>query len=206
MESFIETRSRNAIIKRMIELGLIADRSEVMPSRKKRSKKSVPENSDGEASEQSDDDSDQNSDSEMPSRPVKIKIKRITTKKSKETKKAPDTRKVPKIILDVANVLKIMAELDENDKANLEWIQESLNDAAEDMEEPSDDPEDGVPLVPFTAQQRDSFENDMFQELLKALGFQEPVKEMVISNSIYYIFGYFKWSFNICRKHIGESR
>lgn len=168
----------------MLQLGLIADRSEVMPSRKKRSKKSVPENSDGEASEQSDDDSDQseNSDSEMSSRPVKIKIKRITTKKSKETKKAPDARKVPKITLDVANFQKIMAELDENDKANLEWIQESLNDAAEDMEEPSDDPEDGVPLVPFTAQQRDSFENDKFKELLKALGFQEPVKEMVISN------------------------
>lgn len=61
MESFVDKRSKNATIKRMIELGLIAERSEILPSKRKKSRKSQANtegDSDGSGSESSDSDDD----------------------------------------------------------------------------------------------------------------------------------------------------
>lgn len=169
MEAFVDTRSRNVVIKRMIQLGLIADRSEILPSKRRKALKSAQTpNSD----ESSDDDIAE-------SRPVKITIKNVKTKKATKPNPIATVRKVNTIPLNVSAVQQLISELDENIKENLEWIQESLHDASEDAEDASEDPDDGVPLVPFTASQREAFENEKFKEFLLALGFQKPISQMV---------------------------
>lgn len=179
MEEFSDTRSRNIVIKRMIHLGLIADRSEILPSRRRKAKKSAGGDGSG-SDEDDDDDSDGNSDSdsEAPAPNIKVTVKNVKRKKEAAIAK-PSKRSVPKIAMDIAEVRRLTAALSDDEKENLEWLQESLNDAADDAEDVSEDPDDGVPLVPFSAAQRESFENEMFIALLKALGFQEPVKDMV---------------------------
>lgn len=179
MAEFSETRSRNIVIKRMIHLGIIADRSEILPARRRKSKKSAAAGSDDDDGSESDGDSSA-SDSETPATNVKVTIKNVKRKNSGNgnTKAAAPKQIANTIPLDLAEIQRLIGALEGNDKDNLDWIQESLNDAAEDVED-SSDPDDGVPLVPFTAKQRESFENQTFKDLLKALGFQEPVKEMV---------------------------
>lgn len=183
MEEFSDTRSRNVVIKRMIHLGLIADRSEILPSKRRKGKKSAgggdgSGNSDSDNDDDRDSDDDGSSDSDAPAQKIKVTIRNVKNKKQKQVAK-PTKRSVPKIAMDAAEVQRLMAALSDDDKDNLEWIRESLTDAAEDAEDASEDPDDGVPLVPFTGKQRDSFENETFLGLLKALGFQEPVKDMV---------------------------
>lgn len=174
METFARDRSRNAVIKRMIELGLIADRSEILPSKRKRAKSGGQENSDNDESGTESDESG------IPdSRPVKIIRKKVKPTVSKENTNRSIRSMPTKAKIDVSNIKNILNELGENFIESLNWIQESLNDAAEDAEDPSDDPDDGVPLVPFTAVQREAFDNDVFKKLLIALGFQEPIKDMV---------------------------
>lgn len=181
MEVFVDKRSKNATIKRMIELGLIAERSEILPSKRKRARKSQS-NTEGDGSG-SDSDSDASDDSDThDSRPVRVTIK--TTKRSKEKpskSKQQQARQLAKITLNVAEIQRQVSKIDESLKAHFEWIQESLNDAAEDADENDDssDPSDGVPIVPFSMAQKEALENDQFKKLFQSLGLQEPVKEMV---------------------------
>lgn len=147
MEVFVDTRTRNAVIKRMIQLGLIADRSEVLPSKRKKSRKSMPSNeSDDNGDSESSDDDDA-----LDTRRYKVTVKNITKKNSK-TKGAStkQPRKLTKISFDANNLKRIITECGDDVKQHFDWIQESLNDAAEDAEDASEDPDDGVPLVPFT--------------------------------------------------------
>lgn len=175
METFARDRSRNAVIKRMIELGLIADRSEILPSKRKRAMKS------GGQGDSDNDESGPESDesSIIDIRPVKIIRKKVKANVPKENTNRSVRSMPTKTRLDVNNIKNILNELGESFKENLNWIQESLEDAAEDAEDPSDDPDDGVPLVPFSAVQREAFDNDAFKQLLIALGFQEPIRDMV---------------------------
>lgn len=69
MESIGENHTRNAIIKRMIEIGLIADKSEIVPIRGKRSNGKNNENNlgsddDGDGGSDSDESDDANNESE----------------------------------------------------------------------------------------------------------------------------------------------
>lgn len=176
MEAFSASRSRNAVIKRMIELGLIADRSEILPSKRKRVLKSAGQgDSDGESGTDSD------SSEVKDTRPVKIIRKNVKPKaKAASEKSNRSVRAMPtKSKLNVSNIKSVLNELGDGFKECLDWIQESLEDAAEDAEDPSDDPDDGVPLVPFSAVQREAFDSEVFKRLLIALGFQEPIKDMV---------------------------
>lgn len=54
-------------------------------------------------------------------------------------------------------------ELEESLKEAIEWIIESLNEAAEDFEEPSDELSDAIPLVPVQQSQKLALENPQFQ-------------------------------------------
>lgn len=175
MEVFVDKRSKNSIIKRMVELGLIADRSEILPSKRKKSSKSQPNNDD----DSSDGDS---SDDALDSRPVTITIKKTKNSKQKAQKaKQQPARQLPKINLNTVDIQRQMAEVDESLKQHFDWLQESLNDAAEDADDVDDltDPSDGVPIVPFSMAQKEALENPQIKTLLHALGLQEPVKEMV---------------------------
>lgn len=200
METFAESRSRNAVIKRMIEIGLIADRSEILPSKRKRAAKS------GGARESDEESAPESDASDVPqTRPVKITKKKVKAKTPKE-KPNGSVRAMPqKTRLDATGIRQILSELGEEFKENFEWIQESLTDAAEDAEDPSDDPDDGVPLVPFSAAQREAFDSETFKRLLVALGFQEPLKDMV-RNPRRNPFDIELNSFRFVRKPTGGSR
>lgn len=184
MEVFVDKRSKNATIKRMIELGLIAERSEILPSKRKKSRKSQPNTEDAS----SDSDASDESDDAPDSRPVKVTILQTKKSKSKPPKpKQQPMRQLPKIHLKVADIQRQVNEIDDSLKVHFEWIQESLNDAAEDVDDNDDstDPSDGVPIVPFSMAQREAMENPQIKSLLQALGLQEPVKEMVSLTFIY---------------------
>lgn len=184
METFVDKRSKNATIKRMIELGLIAERSEILPSKRKRSRKSQPnaegdsdDSGSGSNSSDSDDDDDVHD-----SRPVRVTIKNTKKPNAKSAKpKQQPVREIPKITLNVTDIQKQIAEMNDDLKTHFEWLQESLNDAAEDTNDNDDlsDPSDGVPLVPFSMSQKEALANPQFKKLLQTLGLQEPLKEMV---------------------------
>lgn len=190
MESFVESRSRNSVIKRMIELGLIAERSEILPSkRKKSSKKSQPSSN---ASNNETSDSDSNSDDsdgsdERDARKVRVTIK--TAKNSKKSKNAKQNRAAPPrqrlnaVQMNVADVQRQIDGIDESLKQHFAWLQESLNDAAEDAaaadDDDCDDPNDGVPIVPYSMAQKEALESPQFRNILLGLGLHEPVAEMV---------------------------
>lgn len=187
MESFVENRSRNAVIKRMIEIGLIANRSEILPSKRRKSNKNAA--SIGSEDESSGNESSDSVDSSTrDTRKVKVTVKTTTkannTKRSKggESKlKQASSRSLNEIKINVADVQRQIDEVDESIKVHFPWMQESLNDAAEDADDNDDltDPSDCVPIVPFSMAQKEALDNIQFKNILLALGLQEPIKEMV---------------------------
>lgn len=147
----------------MIQTGLIASKDEILPSKRKRStKKSRNTDSDNEEEFVNIENAD------MADRPNKN-----IPKKSKKSITSTKSINLEALRMKLAN-------FDENLQPVLQWLEQSLNDAAEDLEDedPSDDPDDCVPLVPFTAVQRSAFDSPDFQELLKDLGFQPPASEV----------------------------
>lgn len=185
MASFVDSRSRNSVIKRMIELGLIAERSEILPSKRNKSNKSRPTNgSDNDTSDSDSNDSD--SSDGRDTRKVRLTIKTAQdSKKSKKTKQKPATarKRLDAIQINVAEVQRQIADMDESLKEHFAWLQESLNDAAEDAaaadDDDTDDPNDGVPIVPYSMAQKEALENPQFKAMLLGLGLHEPVAEMV---------------------------
>lgn len=155
----MEGKTRNAIIKRLIELGCIADKSEIVPVRG--SKKSVPQHFGGGERSSSEENSGSESEDEVVNRggrPEQPKRKLIKTKMS------------------IVGVKSLLAEIDESFKEAIEWLIESFKDAKEDLIDPSDNPDDGVPLVPFMSAQHDAMDNQQFQKLLKSVGIEEPAE------------------------------
>lgn len=135
----------------MLDLGLIADRSEIMPA-KKRSQKSNQPDSDSDGNEP------QNHQPRTKKKPKTVKRKAA----------AP---------LDAHKFSELMAAIGDQYQPVLEWIGESLSDAIEDIDvDPSGDPDDCVPLVPFMATHSEALGNADFQALLGALGLQAPIE------------------------------
>lgn len=143
MEVFNKKRSKKAVLRRMVQLGIIADEAEIAPARKKKNRKEQ-ENS----SESSDSDDD-----------VRPNINRTMVKKYQ---------------LNQREVAALRTELEESLKEAIEWIIESLNEAADDFEEPSDDPDDAIPIVPFTESQKLAMENAQFLKLLESINLLNP--------------------------------
>lgn len=160
-------RSKKFVVSKMVELRLIADRSEIMPAKKNRTKKSNNTEPGDSFDEDDRSESDEDNDSNEP-KPKPKKNKATTGSKSHLAK--------PKInkSLDLNKLRELVSTLNEETQPVLQWLEESLNDAAEDMtEDPSDDPDDCVPLVPFTRDQCVALGNSDFKALLNGLGLQE---------------------------------
>lgn len=185
MEVYAGTKSRNAVIKRMIEIGLIADRTEILQKRRKKTRglaeHDFDEDDNGDAGGDDDDEAevDENTNNQD-RRPIKIVNRRKISSKNKILTEM--TTPKPKLAMNILEVQKCMKELTDELRENIEWICESLFDAAEDAEEYSEDPDDGVPLVPFSSKQRNAMETESFQKLLLALGLEAPSQNMVNSN------------------------
>lgn len=158
-------RSKNSIIKRMIALGLIADRSEILPRKAKKSNKPTKSSDDDANDDSSDDESE--------------RIQRKRPKKQPTAKKSTSRKAVVKVPFKVNHLKTLLFELNDSLKSVLPWLQESLNDAAEDMEETPTDADNGVPLVPFTLDQTNAMDDDNFKYFLTALGMHPPIEQMV---------------------------
>ncbi|KAH8250250.1 hypothetical protein KR026_009029 [Drosophila bipectinata] len=174
---FEERRSKQQIIKRMLQIHLIADKSEILPP------KSSKGRGKGKAKKQAESGSDFDDMIEEPmeefegepgDRPKAI---RKPTKKSKNKPKQKK-RQVVRTPLDVDTVKALLGQVDaEKFKSAVEWLQECLQDACEDMEEPGEE-DDGVPLLALMDDQRDALEDGDFQKVLVALGMQPPIAGM----------------------------
>lgn len=145
MQVFDKKRSKKAVVKRMVQLGLIADESEIMPAKKRRNQ---GERDDSSESEDSDDD-------ESP-------------------KPGPARQAISHHHINQREATSLRVELEELLKEAIEWIIESLNEAADDFEGPSDDPDDAIPIVAFTEAQKTAMENPQFQKLLVSINLQAP--------------------------------
>lgn len=155
----MEGKTRNAIIKRLIELGCIADKSEIVPVRG--SKKSAPQHFGGGDGTSSEDNSGSESEDEV-------------NRGRANDRNVQPKRKLIKSKLNIAGVKSLLAEIDESFKEAIDWLIESFKEAKEDFAEPSNDPDAGVPLVPFMIAQHDAMDNQQFQKLLKSVGIEEP--------------------------------
>lgn len=152
MEVFNRKRSKKAVVKRMVQLGLIADESEILPPKRRRNPREEHEGMDHER-RSSDESSEESSDDDEDLQPRQL---------------------VKNFNLNKRAVAKLRLELEESMKEAIEWIKESLEEAAEDFEKVSDDPDDAIPIVAFSDSQREALENPQFRALMEALSFIAP--------------------------------
>lgn len=162
----------------MIALNLIADRSEILPRKTKKTSKKTKS---GGVSNDADDDDDSNDDS-SDDETDRVQSKR--PKKPSKSKKVTDRSKksIVKVPFKLNHLKTLLSELNDSLKLVLPWLQESLSDAAEDMEDVPNDTDNGVPLVPFTTDQSNAMDDENFKYFLTALGIQPPVEQMVSEN------------------------
>ncbi|XP_017039963.1 protein timeless homolog isoform X2 [Drosophila ficusphila] len=169
VNEFAERRTKQQIIKRMLQIHMIADKSEILPPKTKgrgRAKKQQSEN-EGDGDEY--DFAEEPMMEESGYRKPKTK-----PKKPKKAKK----RQVVRTPLDVGTVRALISQVNsEKYQSAIEWLQESLQDASEETEEPAED-DDGVPLLPLMQDQKDAMEDGDFQKVLVALGMQPPILGM----------------------------
>lgn len=148
MEVFDKKRTTKAVVARMVQLGLIADASEIMPISEK-------EEVNDYSSEE--DYFDRNGSSE-----------------ARYARTAPNLSTASHYEMNIREVSSFRIELEEALKEAIEWIVESLNEAAEDFEEPSDELSDAIPLVPVSQAHKLAMENPQFQGLLRSVNLIEP--------------------------------
>lgn len=161
MEVFKGKRSKKAIVKRMIQLHLIADETEILPP--KRSSKKNQENGDSERHSESDErsESDESDNDEDNSRIERHSRQSMSVSRSNYQ-------------ISQRDVTNYRIELEESLKEAIEWIIELLKEAAEDFEEVSDEISDSIPIVPFSESQKLALENPQFQGLLRSINLIEP--------------------------------
>jgi timeless len=158
LEAFDKKRNKKAIVKRMLQLGLIADESEILPSKKN---KKIKEKSREHEYNSNDDDDDEN------------------TEESEDDISFTERRSVSKKLeakhqLKQKEAMKLLNELEESQRDGIQWIIECLNEAAEDFEEISDELDDAIPIVPITQPHREALQNSQFTQLLSSLNLIEP--------------------------------
>ncbi|XP_054728280.1 protein timeless homolog [Anastrepha obliqua] len=179
---FSDRRTKRQIIQRLLQLHIIADKSEIMP---KKQRKRKPKNKQGNLEFVNDEDEymeePQFSEFEPPSGgKTKSKKKRDKPKKNKNKLTAapkpskPVKRKIVRTPLDVGTVRALIQQVADKYQGSIDWLKECLDDAAEETEEPNEE-DDGVPLVPLQEATREAMENGDFQKVLVALGIQPPV-------------------------------
>ncbi|KNC23795.1 hypothetical protein FF38_01292 [Lucilia cuprina] len=170
LDEFAERRNKQAIIKRMLQLHIIADKSEILPQkpRKRKSKKQM-ENGEEEGRE--------HDEYEFMEEPTFDGTDRPSTSRQSKPKKPvkAKARKIVRTPLDVGTVRALLGQIDaEKYQEAIDWLKECLDDAADDTDEPAEE-DDGVPLVPLQELQKEAMEDGDFKKVLVALGIQPPV-------------------------------
>ncbi|XP_017110468.1 protein timeless homolog [Drosophila elegans] len=171
VQEFADRRSKQQIIKRMLQIHLIADKSEILPAKtgKGRGKAKGKQAEIG-----GDGDGDEYDFAEEPMIEDDGYRKPNTKSKPKKAKK----RQVVRTPLDVGTVRALIGQVNAGKyQSAIEWLQECIQDASEETEEPAED-DDGVPLLPLMQDQKDAMEDGDFQKVLVALGMQPPIAQM----------------------------
>lgn len=140
----------------MLQLHLIADRSEIVPKKKGRQSKKKGNTEEGEFNEE---------EGSGPWKPNKNKSSK------------PKKRTINKSPIDVPAVQSLINQLKDDFEEAIAWLQESLKDACEDVDE-TEDEEDGIPLVALGSAEKEAMESTQFHKLLLALGIQPPIEGM----------------------------
>uniref|UniRef100_A0A1A9Z728 TIMELESS_C domain-containing protein n=1 Tax=Glossina pallidipes TaxID=7398 RepID=A0A1A9Z728_GLOPL len=162
LDDFEGRRNKQQIIKRMLQLHLIADKSEIMPEKPKKAKSKKKQNPEIE------DFDIENEHAERPRNGQGLQARHLKPAKPKKHK----TVRAP---LDVGTVKRLLSQVDqETYQEALDWLRECLDDAAEEIEEPSEE-DDGVPLLPLQEIQKQAMEDENFQKILLAFGIQPPI-------------------------------
>ncbi|XP_017475253.1 PREDICTED: protein timeless homolog, partial [Rhagoletis zephyria] len=181
LNEFADRRTKRQIIQRLLQLHIIADKSEIMP---KKQRKRKPKKKTG-SFEGTDDEGgfmEEPVFGELePASGNKTKSKKKNKLKKNKNKPAalpkpskPVKRKVVRTPLDVGTVRALIAQVIEKYQDSIDWLKECLEDAAEETEEPNEE-DDGVPLVPLQESACEAIENADFQKILVALGIQPPL-------------------------------
>ncbi|XP_060645851.1 protein timeless homolog [Drosophila nasuta] len=161
---FGERRNKQQIIKRMLQIHLIADKSEIIPVKEKKSK--------GKSKNQQQSDNESGGEDYM-EEPM---FENAISKPKKVAKAKP--RQIVRTPLDIGTVRALISQVDmEKYQLAIDWLKESLEEASEDIEEAAED-EDGVPLLPLQEVQKEAMEQSEFQKMLVALGLQPPIVGM----------------------------
>lgn len=170
MEAFEERRNKQQIIKRMLQLHLIADKSEILPAKASKGKRKSTKNQKGsDSGEESEQEQEQEDYVEEPAFGERQPRQKLAKSKPRQRVRTP---------LDVGTVRALIAQVDaETYAAALDWLKECLEDASEDTDEAAED-DDGVPLLPLLDTQKDAMELADFQKVLVALGMQPPIVGM----------------------------
>ncbi|KAL7724650.1 hypothetical protein ACLKA6_008651 [Drosophila palustris] len=165
VHSFGESRNKQQIIKRMLQIHLIADKSEILPAKTKkgRGKPRKQQESDNES---------ENENEDFMEEPIFEKMA------SKQKGSKAKTRQIVRTPLDRGTVRALISQVDtEKYQEAIDWLKESLNEASEDTEDVAED-DDGVPLLPLLEVQKEAMEQSEFQKMLVALGMQPPIAGM----------------------------
>lgn len=166
VNEFAERRSKQQIIKRMLQIHLIADKSEILPAKKGRGKDKPKKDVEMEG------EGDEFDFAEEPM------FEDQGYKKPKSKPKKVQKRQMVRTPLDVGTIRALIGQVDsEKYQSAIEWLQECLQDASEDTEEAVED-DDGVPLLPLMENQKNAMEDGDFQKVLVALGMQPPISGM----------------------------
>ncbi|XP_001998905.3 protein timeless homolog [Drosophila mojavensis] len=167
VDAFGERRNKQQILKRMVQLHLIADKSEVLPAKASKGKrKQAKMQEDSNSDEESEQEQEQEDYMEEPT------FGEPLSRPKAKSKSKPRVRvRTP---LDVGTVRALIAQVDAE---ALDWLRECLEDASEDAEEAGED-DDGVPLLPLLDSQKAAMEQADFQKVLVALGMQPPIVGM----------------------------
>lgn len=176
MDTMTSKKSKPAIKKKLLELGLVSDMKEL---RKKRSGKSGGKKTsknpwgsedvvdDGLPSFSSDSESDDN-------RP------RNEGRSSDGESEAPvasdseeENNDDPMYVREIKKAAKKV--LAKGKQEAIKWIRSAIISVAEDREEEDDD--EAIPIVPLTETQEDAMEDKDFKQLLKRIGAKQPANE-----------------------------
>ncbi|XP_058798651.1 protein timeless homolog isoform X2 [Phymastichus coffea] len=163
-------RSKLKIKEKLLELQMVEDPKQL---RKKRSRKSTGAKSSWEtrsASEDENDDSDRESDDSDGTRASHSSA--IRNKKQKKRKQGSNKKNEPVIAYTDAQLSQMLKEIIGNGmRESLEWLKESLEDSLEDRDEESNE---GIALVPLTANSSTAMDSPSFQRFLHGSGMHAP--------------------------------
>ncbi|XP_046963189.1 protein timeless homolog [Vanessa cardui] len=179
-------RSKRSFVDRMLELGIVRDRSECRKRRQRKTKSSGGDKSHESSSESENSSSDDENESRPPLRTINVKPKKPSKKKeNSKTKKAVSE-------LSASEIAKLLIQaVDSGLTEALKWLAENLEEVALDQEAEGFDPEsEGTPLVPISSESVEAMDNPLFVKVLKSIGIVPPSDEQEtywrIPSSIHY--------------------